>query len=82
MPEETKEETITRSAAAELLGVRESQLRRWEKTTPPRLTVVGTVPAGSLPRVLYRKADVDKLKAERDLYKSSGGARRRVAVVH
>ena len=70
MPDDT-EEYLSRSAAAKLLGVRENQLRRWEKTDPPRLVVAGAIPAGSLPRVLYRKADVMKLKAERDLLKKS-----------
>lgn len=70
MPEET-EEYLSRTATAKLLAVRESQLRRWEKTTPPRLTIAGTIAAGKLPRVLYRKAEVMQLKAERDLLKKS-----------
>lgn len=71
MPEELQEKTITRSAAAKFLDVHESQLRRWETTKPPRLRVAGHVPAGDLPRVLYYESDVLKLKAERDLLKSS-----------
>lgn len=69
MQTQEPEELVSRSEAAKMIGVQEIQIRRYQEQG--RLPAAGIVPAGKLPRTLYRKSDVQKIKSERDLIKGS-----------
>jgi DNA-binding transcriptional MerR regulator len=57
-------ELINRPAAAKMLGVQEGQIRRYEKRG--ELAVADTQMLGQQRRPLYRKSDVEAIKAKRE----------------
>jgi DNA-binding transcriptional MerR regulator len=57
-------ELINRPDAAKFLGVKEGQIRRYEKRG--ELPVADTQMFGQQRRPLYRKSDLEAIKAKRD----------------
>ena len=62
--QETESELLNRPKAAVFLGVKEGQIRRYERRG--ELPVADTQMLGQQRRPLYRKSDLEAIKAKRE----------------